>query len=167
MSNINRKYLVYFQNQKKFVEVDKEFYLKFYRDVWSLRKRLQRSGECVCPKSDNKYCDGDCFECKHHRIITYSLDQTLEDEPDCYLENVISDSSSPEQMYENAEIYKKITEFITTLSENDKKLCFAIMNKFNNREIMELLHYKGKDGSFFGYKERHIKNLQKKFKNFY
>ncbi len=164
MSNKKRKYFVYFQNRDEFIEVNKEFYIKFYRDVWALKKRLQRNGECVCPKSDFQYCDGDCFECKHHRTLTYSLEQALDDDSEHSLSEIEDDSFSVEMMIENSDLKMKIPEIISTLSENEKIMCYALMNGLSNREMKNLLKYKGNDGSFSEHKQRSIMKLRKKFK---
>lgn len=165
MSN-KRKYFIYCQLQKLFNEVDKDYYYGFYREIWKLRKQLQRSGECVCPKCDSKYCDGDCFECEHHRSLTCSLEQLLDEDSDISLDGAVGDTDSLEKMFEQAELHTGVAEVLSTLSTEDKIICFAIMEGLNNRELMRLLNYSSSEGNFSCYKARHLLKLQKKFKKF-
>lgn len=163
MSN-KRKYFVYCQKQKSFDEVDKDYYYNFYRFVWALRKRLQRSGECVCPKSDYKYCDADCYECKYHNNPAFSLEQLLDEDSGVSLAGAARDADFFEEFFEQAELRISVSKVISTLSAKEKKICFALMNGLNNREMMRLLNYSSSEGDFRCYKERHLSKLQKKFK---
>jgi len=76
-----RDYKVYLPRLKKWVEVTKEQYYGYYRDLWATRKRAQEHGQCMCPKSKLWLCDGDCLACQYRAAgDTPSLDYTYENE---------------------------------------------------------------------------------------
>jgi len=127
---------------------------------------MQRTGECVCPQADYKYCDGDCFDCKHYRNLAYSLDQSLSDDLNVCLCEAVTDSTPMEELLESVELNNKISELVSSLPETEKTICFALMNGLNNREIMRLINYTGNDVSFNEYKRRRIAKIQKKMNGF-
>lgn len=47
----NRNYKVYLPRLKQWVEVTKEQYYGYYRDIWATRDRAQNHGQCQCPIS--------------------------------------------------------------------------------------------------------------------
>ena len=79
--NQSRIYKIYMLHEKQRVEVTKEQYYGYYRDVWATRKRAQSHGQCMCPKSKLWLCDGDCLICKFRAPgDSLSLDLTHENE---------------------------------------------------------------------------------------
>lgn len=76
-----RNYKVYIPRLKQWVEVTKEQYYGYYRDIWATRDRAQNHGQCQCPKSKTWTCDGDCLVCPYHSAgDVHSLDYTIENE---------------------------------------------------------------------------------------
>ena len=74
-----RTYKIYLPHEKQWVEVTQEQYHAYYRDIWATRKRAQSHGQCMCPKSKQWLCDGDCLICKFHAPgDSLSLDLTYE-----------------------------------------------------------------------------------------
>lgn len=59
-ANQSNQYRIYIKESKSWVNVNKEFYTNYYRDINSYRKRQQEHGRCVCPASKRYLCDMDC-----------------------------------------------------------------------------------------------------------
>ena len=49
--NQSKEYRIYIKESKSWVDVNKEFYTNYYRDINAYRKRQQEHGRCVCPAS--------------------------------------------------------------------------------------------------------------------
>lgn len=49
--NQSKQYRIYIKGSKSWVDVNKEFYTNYYRDINAYRKRQQEHGRCVCPAS--------------------------------------------------------------------------------------------------------------------
>ena len=97
-------YRVYIRKINTWVDVTKEQYYAYYRDVWATRKREQFYGRCRCPKSKMWICDGDCLSCAFHATGEIaSLDSTFEDD----------EGNSTSQIEEHAHVF-------TTSSGNHK-----------------------------------------------
>lgn len=80
-SQQNRDYKIYLPRFKKWVDVTKEQYYGYYRDIWATRKRAQEHGQCMCPKSKLWQCDGDCLPCQYHAAgDTHSLNYVYENQ---------------------------------------------------------------------------------------
>ena len=76
-----REYKIYLPHEKQWVEVTKEQYYGYYRDIWATRKRAQAHGQCMCPKSKLWLCDGDCLACQFRSAgDNLSLDLTYSNE---------------------------------------------------------------------------------------
>ena len=58
--NQSKQYRIYIKESKSWVDVNKEFYTNYYRDINAYRKRQQEHGRCVCPASKRYLCDMDC-----------------------------------------------------------------------------------------------------------
>lgn len=55
--NQSKQYRIYIKESKSWVDVNKEFYTNYYRDINTYRKRQQEHGRCVCPASKRYLCD--------------------------------------------------------------------------------------------------------------
>lgn len=79
--NQDKHYKVYLPKLKQWVEVTKEQYYGYYRDIWATRDRAQNHGQCMCPKKKTWICDGDCLVCPYRAAgDMHSLDYTTENE---------------------------------------------------------------------------------------
>lgn len=58
--NQSKQYRIYIKESKSWVDVNKEFYTNYYRDINAYRKRQQEHGRCVCPASKRYLCDIAC-----------------------------------------------------------------------------------------------------------
>lgn len=76
----SKQYRIYIKEAKRWVDVNKEFYTNYYRDINAYRKRQQEHGRCVCPASKRYLCDMDCFTCPYAKAgDQLSLDNTVSD----------------------------------------------------------------------------------------
>ena len=79
-ANQSKAYRIYIKGSKNWVDVNKEFYTNYYRDINSYRKRQQEHGRCVCPASKRHLCDMDCMTCPYAKAgDQLSLDNTVSD----------------------------------------------------------------------------------------
>lgn len=78
--NQSKQYRIYIKESKSWVDVNKEFYTNYYRDINAYRKRQQEHGRCVCPASKRYLCDMDCMTCPYVKAgDQLSLDNTVSD----------------------------------------------------------------------------------------
>lgn len=63
--------------------VSEEEYFALNRPIWRKRKKLQRSGQCLCPQKYLWTCDGQCDLCAYSAAgIELSLDRDIEENGD-------------------------------------------------------------------------------------
>lgn len=78
--NQSKQYRIYIKKSKSWVDVNKEFYTNYYRDINSYRKRQQEHGRCVCPANNRYLCDMDCMTCPYAKAgDQLSLNNTVSD----------------------------------------------------------------------------------------
>ena len=78
--NQSKQYRIYVKESKNWVDVNKEFYTNYYREINTYRKRQQEHGRCICPASKRYLCDMDCFTCPYAKAgDQLSLDNTVND----------------------------------------------------------------------------------------
>ena len=78
--NQSKEYRIYIKESKSWVDVNKEFYTNYYRDINDYRKRQQEHGRCVCPASQRSLCDMACLTCPYAKAgDQLSLDNTISD----------------------------------------------------------------------------------------
>ncbi len=78
--NQRKQYSIYVKESKSWVDVNKEFYTNYYRDINAYRKRQQEHSRCVCPASKRYLCDMDCLSCPYTKAgDQLSLDNTVND----------------------------------------------------------------------------------------
>lgn len=79
-ANQSKQYRIYIKESKSWVDVNKEFYTNYYRDINAYRKRQQEHGRCVCLASKRYLCDMDCLTCPYVKAgDQLSLDNTVSD----------------------------------------------------------------------------------------
>lgn len=76
--NQSKQYRIYIKGSKSWVDVNKEFYTNYYRDINAYRKRQQEHGRCVCPASKRYLCDMDCIRKNGEESQTYRHTQTIQ-----------------------------------------------------------------------------------------
>ena len=79
-ANQSKQHRIYVKESKSWVDINKEFYTNYYRDINAYRKRQQEHGRCVCPASKRYLCDMDCLTCPYAKAgDQLSLDNTISD----------------------------------------------------------------------------------------
>ena len=73
--NQSKPYRIYIKESKSWVDVNKEFYTDYYRDINAYRKRQQEHGRCVCPASKRYLCDMDCMTCPYTKDYNEIADE--------------------------------------------------------------------------------------------
>ena len=116
--NQSKEYRIYIKESKSWVDVNKEFYTNYYRDINSYRKRQQEHGRCVCPASKRYLCDMDCMTCPYAKAgDQLSLDNTVSDgegNEKSWLDDMPDESVAIAELMEDAELlralYAKLNE---------------------------------------------------------
>ena len=80
--------------------IPEHVYHQIMPDIWKIRKRMQRSGQCTCPQSRLWTCDADCLICPYSAASReVSLSTPLDDAEDLTLEDTIAnDDPTPESI---------------------------------------------------------------------
>ena len=114
--NQSKQYRIYIKESKSWVDVNKEFYTNYYRDINSYRKRQQEHGRCVCPASKRYLCDMDCMTCPYAKAgDQLSLDNTVSDgegNEKSWLDDMPDESVAIVEMIEDAELLRALDDFI-------------------------------------------------------
>ena len=116
--NQNQEYRIYINESKSWVDVNKEFYTNYYRDINTYRKRQQEHGRCICPASKRYLCDMDCLTCPYAKAgDQLSLDNTISDgdgNEKSWLDDMSDESAAIAEVLEDTELlhalYAKLNE---------------------------------------------------------
>lgn len=134
-----REYTVYIPRLKTWVEVTKEQYDAYYRDIWATRQRAQAHGQCMCPKSKTWMCDGDCLVCEFRAAgDKLSLDYTFENKQGketSLLDTLASDDASYDSILEEAELLDALYQRLQELDPDGRRICELIMEGKSERDI--------------------------------
>ena len=77
----DKQHYIYIRSTRERISVTKQEFDDYYRDINAYRKKEQRHGRCVCPKSKWLDCDMDCVTCPFSSAgDNLSLDYTTADE---------------------------------------------------------------------------------------
>ena len=114
--NQSKQYRIYIKESKSWVDVNKEFYTNYYRDINAYRKRQQEHGRCVCPASKRYLCDMDCMTCPYVKAGDHlSLDNTVSDgegNEKSWLDDMPDESAAIAELMEDAELLRALDDFI-------------------------------------------------------
>ena len=115
-----REYKVYIHHIKTWVEVTEEPDYAYYRDIWATRKRAQAHGQCICPKSKTRMCDGDCLACEFRAAgDNLSLDYTVEDDEGnqkSWADDLPDDTPDAQSIMEDRELLCALYPMMTILA---------------------------------------------------
>ena len=122
------------------VPVSKDFYSNFNREISRKRKRLQRSGECCCPRRMLWKCDGNCDYCHYYNPDEpLSLDAPASDDANISLmDTVAGNSPLPEDIIADRELLYALIHELEQLDDRSRKMC-AVMPAVSEREASALL----------------------------
>ena len=114
--NQSKQYRIYIKGSKSWVDVNKEFYTNYYRDINAYRKRQQEHGRCVCPASKRYLCDMDCMTCPYAKAgDQLSLDNTVSDgegNEKSWLDDMPDESAAIAELMEDAELLRALDDFV-------------------------------------------------------
>ena len=122
------------------VPVSKSFYTNANREISRKRKRLQRSGECRCPRRMLWKCDGDCDHCRYYTPEEpLSLDAPASDDASISLGDTIADDAPlPEDIIADRELLYTLFHELEQLDDRNRKMC-AVMPAVSEREASALM----------------------------
>ena len=138
-TNTNREYKVYIHSTREWVTVTEDVYRAYYRDIWATRRRSQRHGQCICPKTKTWLCTGDCLACEFRASgDKLSLDYTIEDdkgnEKD-WLEDLNDDGTDVLAITEEQDLIIALRQMLKELDPDSRRICELIMTGKSERDI--------------------------------
>jgi len=119
------------------VPIPEEVYKAIYPDIWKTLQRMQRSGQCTCPKSQLWKCDADCAVCQFKASGRFvSLSTSLDDAEGLTIEDTIaSDEPSPEAISMDKVLLDALYDELNRLDPDGRRICELIMQGQTEREI--------------------------------
>ena len=148
------------------VPVTEEVYRSVVPEIDRIRKQMQRSGRCVCPKSKLWTCDGDCAICPYSACgNTVSFDTPLDDAEGLTLgDTLVSDEPSPEAIAMDKALLAALYEELDRLDPDGRRICQFIMEGKTEREMAADL---GMRQSTINYQKKRVLDLLREaLKNF-
>ena len=115
--------------------IPEHFYHQLMPEIWKVRKRMQRSGQCTCPQSRLWACDADCLICPYRAAgREVSLSTPLDDAEDLTLEGTIAnDDPTPESIAMDRALLDALHAELEALDPEGKRICELLM-KHSERE---------------------------------
>ena len=140
------------------VPVPEDVYRSINPEIERIRKQMQRSGRCVCPKSKLWACDADCSVCPYSACgNTVSYDTPLDDAEGLTLgDTLVSDEPSPEAIAINTALLEALYEELDRLDPDGRRICQFIMERKTEREMAADL---GKRQSTINYQKKRVLDL--------
>lgn len=136
--NQSKQYRIYIKESKSWVDVNKEFYTNYYRDINAYRKRQQEHGRCVCPASKRYLCDMDCMTCPYVKAgDQLSLDNTVSDgegNEKSWLDDMPDESAAIAELMEDAELLRALYAKLNELDPEGRLICQLIMEGKSERD---------------------------------
>lgn len=136
--NQNQEYRIYIKESKSWVDVNKEFYTNYYRDINTYRKRQQEHGRCVCPASKRYLCDMDCLTCPYAKAgDQLSLDNTISDgdgNEKSWLDDMSDESAAIAEVLEDTELLHALYAKLNELDPEGRLICQLIMQGKSERD---------------------------------
>ena len=165
--NQSKPYRIYIKESKSWVDVNKEFYTNYYRDINAFRQRQQYHGKCVCPQSKRLTCDMDCETCPFHRNDTFSLEYTVCDDEGnerAKADEIADPSAAIDTYLEEEELFHALHSLIQMLTPEEQKICSAIMDNLSERSAATAL---GMSRNTYVYRrDKMLERLKNSLKNF-
>lgn len=136
--NQSKEYRIYIKESKSWVDVNKEFYTNYYRDINTYRKRQQEHGHCVCPASKRYLCDMDCLTCPYAKAgDQFSLDNTVSDgegNEKSRLDDMPDESAAITELMEDAELLRALYAKLNELDSEGRLICQLVMQGKSERD---------------------------------
>ena len=121
------------------VEIPEEIYRSVQPEIDKTRKRMQRGGFCVCPKSKLWMCDADCALCRFRSSgNSVSLSEPTGDE-DLTVEDALpSDCPTPEDIAADKALLEMLCEELEKLDPDGRRIC-ELMKYHSERVAAQLM----------------------------
>lgn len=136
--NQSKQYRIYIKESKSWVDVNKEFYTNYYRDINTYHKRQQEHGRCVCPASKRYLCDMDCLICPYAKASDQlSLDNTVSDSDGnekSWLDDMPDESAAIAEVLEDAELLRALYAKLNELDPEGRLICQLVMQGKSERD---------------------------------
>lgn len=135
-ANQSKQHRIYVKESKSWVDVSKEFYTNYYRDINAYRKRQQEHGRCVCPASKRYLCDMDCLTCPYTKAgDQLSLDNTVSNGNEkSWLDDTPDESAAIAEVLEDAELLRALYTKLNELDPEGRLICQLIMEGKSERD---------------------------------
>ena len=149
----------------RLVPVPEEIYRPINREISCIRKRMQRSGRCVCPENKLWACDAHCGVCPFSACgDTVSIDTLVNDSEDLTLEDTfVSEAPSMEETFMEEELIRALHEELEKLDPASRRICELIASGNSERKAASIL---GVSDTAFRYRWGKIKRrLAEKLKD--
>ena len=120
--------------------IPEHIYHQIMPDIWKIRKRMQRSGQCTCPQSKLWTCDSDCLICPYSAAgREVSLSSPLDDAEDLTLEDTIAnDDPTPESIAMDRALLDALHAELEALDPEGQRIC-ELLGKHSEREAADLM----------------------------
>ncbi len=146
--NQSKQYRIYIKESKSWVDVNKEFYTNYYRDINTYRKRQQEHGRCVCPASKRYLCDMDCLICPYAKAgDQLSLDNTVSDgdgNEKSWLDDMPDESTAIAEVLEDAELLHALYPLVMRTEDgltSSQEITATSLSSGEARHRKGVIHY--------------------------
>ncbi len=122
------------------VPISEELYRKLYPEIWRTQKRMQRTGQCVCPRDMLWRCDGDCLDCPYRACGNeVYLSTPIREAEGLEMKEVIADTEpAPEDLILDRDLLDALYKELAVLDSEDRRICELLM-EHSEREAAELM----------------------------
>ena len=159
-----KEYRIYIRGIRKWVAVDREYYIEYRRETGAFKKKQYRHGMCACPFGKEYMCDCDCLTCPFYRKeMMVSLDAPITDDEgneDTPMDRLVDvDSLTPEEALlqkDETETLHKATE---QLSPTQQVVVRMMMDDKTQVEVAHALGLKTQSTVSF-HKEKALDSLR-------
>ena len=122
------------------VPIPEQIYHQIMPEIWKIRKRMQRSGQCICPQDRLWTCDADCLICPYCAGgYEISLSTPLDDTEDLTLEDtIVDDNPTPESIAMDRALLEALHEELDALDPEEKHICELLMQHSEREAAVEM-----------------------------
>ena len=120
--------------------IPEHIYHRIMPDIWMTQKRMQRSGQCGCPRSRLWACDADCLVCPYHTEgREVSLRTPLNDLESLTLEDIIpNDDPLPESVVIDRALLDALHAELNAIDPEGRRIC-ELLSKHSEREAADMM----------------------------
>ena len=122
-------------------EVDEKVYRAYKRPIWKIRSRVQRAGECFCPKNMLKFCDADCLICDYYlpqRDVSI-FSRLPGDQEGLVINDTLTDySEMPEPILLEKDLIDALHNAILQLEPDGRELCM-LLKQYSQNEAAKIM----------------------------